>query len=240
MDPHINPATGVWDDNYYANIGSKLDAGGGGEDTVDSILSPFISSIADLFKKVKPYEEANPFAFDEVLAREASTAEYSPYYKEFLSDYVAKAENTKSRSNEDTSKLLDLLSANKDYFTGRQRRLLDQAERNVNEGYAGRGLYLSGARGRDINEMRTENKELVKDYMTGYEYQKTGAETTRERTLTDVNLAQSQYTRDIGRQEKTAIEAGVLQRKGETLDEYEVARQKYYQDNYGQNGGYFG
>lgn len=28
LDPHINPATGVWDDNYFANIGSKQGSGG--------------------------------------------------------------------------------------------------------------------------------------------------------------------------------------------------------------------
>ena len=30
MDPHVNPATGVWDDNYYANIGKKLAGGNSG------------------------------------------------------------------------------------------------------------------------------------------------------------------------------------------------------------------
>lgn len=29
MDPHINPDTGVWDDNYYANTGRFLTPGGG-------------------------------------------------------------------------------------------------------------------------------------------------------------------------------------------------------------------
>lgn len=28
MDPHINPATGHWDDNYYANTGKYLSSGG--------------------------------------------------------------------------------------------------------------------------------------------------------------------------------------------------------------------
>lgn len=28
QDPHINPATGVWDDNYYANTGKYMSSGG--------------------------------------------------------------------------------------------------------------------------------------------------------------------------------------------------------------------
>lgn len=30
MDPHINPQTGVWDDNYYANVGRHLTTGSNG------------------------------------------------------------------------------------------------------------------------------------------------------------------------------------------------------------------
>jgi hypothetical protein len=197
--------------------------------TADQIIQNAIDSTTSLISEPpQPYDEANPFFFDEQLARQAAEAEYSPYYKEKLTDYMSQVEKTKSRSQEDLSKVLEFLSGGKEYFLGKERRLLDQALKQTNEGYAGRNLYFSGARGKDLQEQQTESQATVGEYTRGYGNQVQEAQTGTQRTLEDVSTAASQYQRDIGRQETTAIEGGVLQRKGEAMEEYEAARKKYY------------
>ena len=214
VDPHVNPATGVWDDNYYAQTYGGGGGGGGGS------FAP------------RPYSEVNPFKFDEELARAAATQEYSPYYNETLSDYVATTERTKSRSAEDLSRTLSLLQANKDYFVGTERRLLDKSIKNTNEGYAGRGLFFSGARPKDVQELQDVSGEKVNDYMTGYNYNVKSQQLGSERTIADTNTAAAQYKRDLEREKKYAIESGVLTRKGEAQQEYAMGQQNYYDKYY--------
>lgn len=172
------------------------------------------------------------FSFDEALARSAATQEYSPYYEETLKDYMANVENTKSRSVEDTDKLLALLGANKEYFVGTERRLLDNSIKSTNEGYAGRGLFFSGARPKDIKELQTISGEKVNDYMTGYNYNTEQASTKNTRTLADATTAATQYQRDLEREKKYQIESGVITRKQEALSEYNTASQNYYNNYY--------
>ena len=208
-------------DNPGGSYGGS--SGGGG------VAGDYISSIAGLIGKVpEPYETKNPFFFDEKLAKEASTAEYAPYYQEMLSDYVANIERTKSRSTEDLKRTLEFLGGGKEYFLGRERRLLDKAIKSTSEGYAGKNLFFSGAREKDIKELQQESEAGVGEYMRGYGYKTGEAELAQKRTAEDEELKQRLYTRETEREKKYAVEQGILQRKGETRDEYELSRKKYY------------
>lgn len=231
-DAHINPQSGVWDDNYYANVGKYGggdSGGGGGGGSVDSIIQNAIQSLSGLFPKpVKPYDEVNPFTFDEALAKDASTKEYAPYYQELLTDYTSNVERTKSRSQEDLTKTLDQLAAGKEYYTGTQRRLLDKTLLNTNSGYAGRGLFFSGAREKDITDINTQYGADTANYEKNYQYNVGQANTSAQRTGQDVSTALSNYTRDTNREQQTAVAQGVLQRKSEAQNQYEIGRQKYY------------
>lgn len=210
----------------------KLGNAGGGE-TANSILSNFVDYITKLVPDNPPdYEEVNPFFFDEALAKEASTAEYSPYYDELLSDYISKTQRTIDRSEDDLKSTLERLSASKEYYLGKERRMLDQSLRQTKEGYAGRGLYFSGAKDRDIKELETEYGAKIQDYLGGYDYTTGQAKIGAARTTEDVTTGRKEYTRDIGREKDYAIEAGVLQRKGETQDEYLLSKNKYYEQFY--------
>lgn len=202
--------------------------GGGGES--NSILQTAINSILQLIPgDLKDYEKENPFFFDEALAKEAATAQYSPYYAELLSDYVADVEKTKSRSAEDLKITLEQLSGGREYYLGKERRLLDRALESTDKGYAGRGLFFSGAREKDRREYTEEYEEGIGEYERRYEAGVSGAKLGKARTLEDVIGLQKRYTRDVGREEETAIAGGVLQRKREVREEYEVSRGKYYE-----------
>jgi hypothetical protein len=209
--------------------------GGGGGGSIDDILSSAVSSMTGFIKAPKPYETVNPFSFDEELAKQASTAEYAPYYQEMLSDYVTGVERNKSRSQEDLTRTMEQLSAGKEYYMGVERRALDKAMRQTNEGYAGRGLFFSGVKDRDIKELQTESEAQTGNYLKGYEYNVSGAQLGAERTSEDLALEQKMKERDITREQKYAVESGVLQRKQEAKDEYEVGRKKYEQNWYMSN-----
>lgn len=199
----------------------------------DYISKSYADVIASMVKKVKPYEEANPFAFDEALAKEAATAEYAPYYKELVTDYTSNVERTKSRSAEDLKTTLEQLNSGKEYYTGVQRRALDTAIRNTNEGYAGNGLFFSGVRGRDVKELEEASAADTGNYMNTYKYNVGQAETGNKRTIENQDTALSQYVRDTGREEKYAIAGGVLQRKSEALNEYDIKKKNYYSNEFG-------
>ena len=234
-----NPATGknqrwwtggIWTDGSDPTGGGSSGSAGGG---ADNILQNSINSITSMVKKVTPYEQTNPFAFDEALARKAADAEYSPYYAELLSDYTSTVERKKSRSSEDLSSTLEQLNAGKEYYTGAERRALDKAERQTNEGYAGKGLFLSGVRKRDLNELETESKARTENYLGSYNYNVGQQKLGDTRTKEDLTTALSQYSRDTEREKKYAIESGVLTRRGEALDEYNIKKQNYYNSEYG-------
>jgi hypothetical protein len=113
---------------------------------------------------------------------------------------------------------------------GTQRRVLDKALRSTDEGYAGRGLFFSGAREKDVKEIKSVYGEQTGEYMRQYGYNTDSAQLGLNRDLQDVNTGQAQYTRDNERLQKAAIEGGVLTRRGEAMDEYNIARDKYYEN----------
>jgi len=184
-------------------------------------------------KKLPPYSQVNPFSFDEELARQAATAEYDPYYQQQITDYTSQVERTKARSAEDLQSTLSFLTAGKDSYVGNERRLLDLSIKSTNNGYAGNGLFFSGARKRDIGTLQENTSQNINDYMRGYNYNTAQAEKSNIRTGQDVTTAQNIFNRDIAQSEKAAIEGGVLQRRQEALDEYNIGAQTYYQNAYG-------
>lgn len=202
--------------------------GGGGGGSADAILNEAVNSYASLFKQVKPYDEVNPFSFDEQLARQASTAEYSPYYDEMLSDYTSTVQRSSSRSEEDLKSTLEQLSAGKEYYMGTERKVLDRALDSTNNGFAGRGLFFSGAREKDIGQLKEDYQARTGEYERQYGYNTGQANLSNKRTQEDLSTSLQNYQRDIGREKQYAIESGVLNRKSEAVQQYEMGRQKYY------------
>lgn len=206
--------------------GSQTSSGGG---SADDLVNKYKEYFTGLISQIKPYDEVNPFAFDEQLAKQASTAEYSPYYNEMLTDYTSQVERTKSRSQEDLTKTLEQLQAGKEYYMGTERRVLDRALDSTNKGYAGQNLFFSGAREKDIGQLKTDYAAQTGEYTRQYGTNVAQAQQTAQRTTEDVNTAQSQYGRDTERSKQYAIESGVLQRKTEAVNQYEMGRKKYYE-----------
>lgn len=219
-------AAGFADYSAYQQAGSP-DVGGGGGGGGD-ILSQYVNTIANQFQTVKPFEQVNPFSFDKQLAEQAATAEYDPYYQQLLSDYTGNVQTTLSRSQQDLQTTLQQLQQGRDYYTGTEKRMLDQANKQTNEGYSGRGLFFSGARQQDLNTIQNEYAAQTGQYNQQYQFNVSQANQAQQRTAQDLSTAQSQYTRNTKQAEQSAIAQGVLQRQSEAQAQYEAARQTYY------------
>lgn len=85
-DPHVNPATGVWDDNWYAqNYGNKGGGGGGGG-------SPDYASIAR--EQLKLQQEANAPA---IASLQSSIPEIQNKYSQLTSQLKSQQEPLEKR-----------------------------------------------------------------------------------------------------------------------------------------------
>lgn len=192
---------------------------------VDSIIESQKQAIKDQTKFLKDYEKNNPFAFDEELARQSSTAEYDPYYSELLTDYLADIDVQRETVQDDqalaeTLKKYDDASANRQFTTAVQK---------TRQGFAGRGLYFSGLQERGVGEQEVDfmdqtgrRDSIFQNQMGGYQSQ-----------LGMLDTAGQRKERDIERQKKEAIEGGVLQRESEAIKQYNVPLVQSYTRRFG-------
>jgi hypothetical protein len=216
------------DADFNAKGGKAGSSSSSGSNTVQGILDSATNAITSMVSNITPYDQANPFSFDEALATQAATAEYTPYYDQMLSDYTQNVETTKSRSQEDLQNTLTQLAAGKEYYTGTERRLLDRTLDATNNGYAGQGLFFSGAKQKDIDQINTEYNAQTGEYNRQYDYNVAQANLAANRTSQDVATGEQQYGRDIAQEKQTGIAQGVLQRQSEAIQQYDLGEQQYY------------
>lgn len=206
--------------------GGSQERGGEGEgqtaqEYADAIISAQQQSIDRETKFLEQYTKDNPFIFDETLARESATAEYEPYYTELLDDYLNKMDIRRESLQAD----VDLLKELKQYDTASRTRAYQMAVSGAEEGYAGSGMFFSGIRRRGVGQRTVEYKAGQAEQEARYGGQFEGYE--RQKQLYD--LEQKEKERDIEREQKAAIESGVLTRKKESLAQYYTPlEQSYY------------
>lgn len=198
----INPASGNWDDNYFATHFG----GASPQNAVNkSIEDSFKKLQQEVISKFGEYQAGHPFNVDQVLADKTTQAaeQIDPYYNELLSGYLKGVTNKISRSQEDTKSLLDELNASTSSYTGQSLLKLNQAVKSANEGFAGNGLFSSGARYANEGILTTGTNNAINDYTRTQDYKANQAKLGNERTITDTNLASTQQQRDIARSQYT-------------------------------------
>jgi len=235
-------------DFYEAKGGdmSRL-TGGGGSKT--SSAEDYAKAIAEAAKKqveaetkfLEGYKATNPFVFDEELARKSAQTEYEPYYSELLKDYVGNLE-TQRQTTRGESALLTTLNK---LDTGTRTLAYQNAVRNAEEGYAGRGMFFSGARNRAVGQQEINYETGMEEAQSRYETGKAGY----ERQLGVYDTLEEQKRRDIfggdvalgglakygGRQGEyqAALESGILQRGKEAVTAYNVPFEQAYYRQFG-------
>jgi hypothetical protein len=211
----------------------KLTGSSGGKsaaDYADEILNAQKKQIDEETKYLEGYTKDNPFVFDEELARKSATAEYEPYYSELLKDYVSDLELKRQTTRGEA----DLLTTLNKLDMGNRTLSYQNAVRNAEEGFAGRGMFFSGAKNRAIG-----NEEIA--YKTGMEGAEARYETGQagyNRQLGAYDIAQQRQERDIGREQQEAVESGVLKRQKEAMAQYYTPlEQSYYRKFPSTSGG---
>lgn len=186
--------------------------------------SQYTKALQDQINKetqwVDKYLKDNPFVFDEELARKSATAEYQPYYSELLQDYMEDVK-VKRQNVQDEQKLLREL---RQLDVSQKSRSYQYAVENAQEGYAGKGLFGSGMRIRDIGKQAIEYKAGSEASQSRYETAEKGIESTLGQYATDEQRQQ----RDIGRAQDVAVEGGILQRREEALKPYHANYEQAY------------
>lgn len=194
-------------------------------------IDDYIKAIQDtLPAPPEEYLKANPFYFDEQSAREVSTAEFSPYYDEMLSDYLGDIKLTSEKNRGDATRILADLDKQKELFMQKNGTDFEKTIRGIKEGYSSKGLYFGGENMRTQVEAQKDNANQLEGYMNTYgnKVGQTQAEDTYAQTQSQI--AGQQKARDIGRQKVSDIYGGVQTQKNEAIDEYLYGMQTYYKN----------
>lgn len=174
-----------------------------------------------------------PFEFDKELARQAVTAETSPYYNELRQDYLSRSETEATRIVEDRDASLGLLGERReDYMQDTERSFSDALEKS-REGFAGKNMFFSGDREEAGRKLGEQKEEGISDYEREYGFETGQRKQTATRGLADIGTQKETFQRDVGRDEQYEIERGVAGRRGEALDQYISGAIATY---YGQSG----
>lgn len=207
----VNPETGVWDDNYWANVVEPQlkamygggDSGGGGnpaDELIKSVTEQYEKTAKEYESRLSEFEKKSPFSFDKVLEEETTKVgqRLDPYYKQQLGDFLTGINRRKERSVADRSTLLSDLQADVDTYTGESRVKLDSALRRSQEGFADRGLFSSGGRIREEGELERESQTDMASFMRDKERRERAINLRGTRELEDVGLEKQLTERDIG------------------------------------------
>ena len=194
--------------------------GGGAGKSADQVMQDMINEMsqkfAELGTRYKAYETSNPFAFDEVLAKASSEERLGPYYQAELTDYVTGVERQKQAIGGERTLLTELNRTT----AGAEKRNLDEAIKQSEEGFAGQGLYFSGANERSTGmkqiagQERAQTRELqLGEQMAGLGRQESALQT-----------GEATQRRRWGAERQTAIETDLAQQKRQEQAQWELGR----------------
>jgi hypothetical protein len=234
FEPDVNPAdrnryaieagyTG-WDDFLNNNRGG----GGGGGDSADNFLQQLKDELASQFdelaKRAKEFDANNPFVFDEVLAKASAEERYNPYYSAELQDFTSGIQR-QVQSQEGQMKLLTELNK---IQVGEDKRALDEAISASEEGFAGAGLFDSGARERATGQtliagQDTANRRSLQ-YGSGMEEGK--------RNLLGLGQQKDTGIRKLTAQKTTDIQTEIERQKAEEEARHATERAQYIGPQY--------
>ena len=155
-----------------------------------SILSAATKLNEEVGRRFKEFTAAHPFKADEVLKIKKGEAaeQIDPYYNETLSNYLLGVERKVQRGTQDTRDLLTELSAQTASYTEGAQLKLNEARNRAREGYAGVGLFESGARFREEGLLEKETGLQTEDYLRRQGLRTDIARTGQARLEEDIGL----------------------------------------------------
>lgn len=218
-----------WDDNLRAQANNIIAAGAGGNDPAvamqQEIENDYKTQNDAYTKALSDYEKANPFSFDDMLAKETKNAKgnISPYYDQILSNYMKGVQYLKGNTIDDEQRALTKLQADYDAYTGQNKALLDTTMTQVGQDYGNAGSYDSGARAR-AQGIQEENSQYNQEQAERqYQYDTQTQKIQADRVINQqIPLQTTQEQEQIANQE-----AGDINTQAQQLAEYDQQKYNY-------------
>jgi len=209
-----------WED-FMNNGGSS--SGGGTADTADSFLQQLKDELAAQFdeiaKRTEEFDTNNPFVFDEAVAKASAEERYNPYYNAELQDFTQGIERQKSTQEGQMKLLTDLNRIQ----VGEDKRALDEAISAAEEGYAGAGLYNSGAKDRSVGNTPIAGQDNANKRDLNYNY---NMEQGRQ-AIIGLNQQMDTGLRKLNAQKTTDIQTEIEKQRAEEEARHATERLQY-------------
>lgn len=190
---------------------------------------------AEVDKKFNQYLKENwgddPWSIDEAQARASADERFAPYYTNQLRDYLTGVIRTRNRSSEDEQTLRGELVKQTERYVGRSGRKLSDAIESTREGFAGSGLYFSGARQRQEGRQTQEVQEDTTDFLRGQGLREQESQLRQQRLGEDLTSQEATYRRTQTAERETATLADIQKQRQE-----EISRRLFEASQYA--GGY--
>jgi len=203
--------------------GNGVTSGGGQVNTADSFLQSLKDELTkqfdELAKRTKEFDTNNPFVFDEALAKASAEERFNPYYDAELKDFTQGIERQK-QSQEGSMKLLTDLNR---IQVGQDKRNLDEAISAAEEGYAGAGLYNSGAKERATGQAAISGQDTANTRSLQYNESLAGG----NRSLAEIAQNKATGERRLGAAQTTDIQTEIEKQKAEEEARHATERLQY-------------
>jgi hypothetical protein len=200
----------------------------------DDLISAVRQSTLEFFKpfeeaagRSKEFDEKNPFAFDEALAKASAQKRFDPFFDAELNEFITGVERQRSRTIQDEEKLRRELSITSDQFVGRAKRNLEETLRASREGFAGAGLFQSGRRTREEGLARIEEGESTGDFLRSQRLRGEESGLRQTRMGEDIDLKRKREERLLGARRETALRTDIETQRGEAQQQREFERQQF-------------
>jgi len=209
--------------DYLDHLGGGNGGTSGGvttaEDEYRKLLNEFLGQFDKLGELDKEFQANNPFVFDELLAKKSAEESYNPYYDAELKDFTQGIERQK-QSQEGSMKLLTDLNR---IQVGQDKRNLDEAISAAEEGYAGAGLYNSGAKERATGQAMVSGQDIANTRSLQYNESMAGG----QRSLDEIAQNRATGIRNLETARTTDIQTAIKNMKEEEAARHAVERAQY-------------
>lgn len=224
----------AWDQSQFGADPGKVDAllssqagssssGSSAIPSADQVIQDTIQELeqfVDNFnQKYQEFDEQNPFTFDEALAQASAEERFSPYYDAELSDFISGI----SRQRESAQGEQQLLQTLNQLGVGQDKRQLDEAIKASEEGYAGSGLFFSGARERATGQQNIAGAEQRESRAEQFGF----ASDESRRRLEGISGTEATGRRRQEAERTTTLQTDVEKQKTEALARREQERAQY-------------
>lgn len=192
--------------------------------------------VDEQFNFLKEFLSKNPFAFDFAQQRKVSEEKYKPFFEEQLSDFIDPLREKINRSIEDSSRILTELVRRRELGETQKQREIETGLEKTKGGFAGRGLFGSGAARRALTQQRLGGEEELQDFITRSRMEEEEVETGAERLQEDTQDAIAKQERNIfgeGREFDRAVTEDVLGRQQQEYNKLKRRGEEAFQRRFG-------